>query len=99
MGVDEIILNLLAYDEVNGEFNLKLINMTTNQTTVVHKLETVRKIGLLLSLSDTHKLLCSMSHANVTYLHDPATNVVLTKCVLNFLALQYSYRTLIVNDS
>lgn len=57
LGIDELILNLTAYDDLNnGVFNLKLINMATNQIIITHKLGSVLKLGRLLSLTETHNL-------------------------------------------
>lgn len=96
LGIDELILNLSAYDRLNnGEFDLKLINMVTGQTVVIYKLGTVLKLGRLLSLVETHNILCDITHDDITYAHDPVTDVIFSRCIFNFLASKYSYKTLL----
>lgn len=63
LGVDGLILNLTAYDELNnGIFVLKLINMTTGEIIMTHRLGAVLKLGRLLSLSETHSVVCGVVH-------------------------------------
>lgn len=69
--------------------------MKTCSTIIVQKLGTVYKTGRMLSLSETHNLICNTTHENIDYLHDPVTDVILTRCIFNFLTKQLSYETLI----
>jgi len=52
------------------------------------------KRGRLLNLEETHRLICSKRH-KVTYAHDPRTDVILTKCIFDFVIRKYKYENLI----
>lgn len=79
------ILNLTCYDEYNdGLFYLKLTNFNNNNPIYSKCIGNVNKNGRLLNLSETHAQICTSVH-QLTYAHDPMTDVVLTKCIYTYL--------------
>lgn len=82
---NHIILNLTAYDEYNNHtFYLKLINFNTKEILIIHKLGYVKKNGRLLSLLETHNLICEHNH-NILCEHEPVSDVRLTKCIFDYM--------------
>lgn len=85
LGIDCIMFNLTAYDEYNNKmFYLKLINYNTKKLIFIHKLEYVNKNGRLLSLFETHNLICKNNH-NIKCSHEPISDVKFTKCIVDFI--------------
>jgi len=80
------ILSLSCYDNLNDNvFFLKIINLNTKQILAETKLGNFDKNGRLLNLNETHDLiLCNENH-NDTYLHDPVTDVKITRCLYHYL--------------
>jgi hypothetical protein len=79
------MLNLTAYDECNNKiFYLKLIDFNNNNLIFVHKLEYVKKNGRLLTLLETHNLICNNNH-NIECMHEPVNDVKITKCIIHFI--------------
>lgn len=79
------MLELIAYDVSNNqEFFLQLKNIKNKEIIVSEGIGNVDKGGSLLNLGETHQLICSKSHVT-THLHDPSTDVALTKCIFDKL--------------
>ena len=79
------MFNLTAYDEYNNKiFYLKLINYKNNKLIFVYNLGYVNKKGRLLSLFETHNLICRNNH-NILCIHEPINDVKLTKCIFDFI--------------
>ena len=86
-----IMLNMTAYDADNNKiFYLKLINFKSNEIILNHKLGYITKNGRLLSLKETHDIICKQNH-NITCIHDAVNDVKLTKCIFNYLCLKNNY--------
>lgn len=45
----------------------------------------VEKRGRMLNLGETHSIICKNKHNDITHLHDPITDVILTKCIFNYI--------------
>jgi len=79
------MLEIFASDKYNNqEFYLHLRNMSTKEIIISEEIGYVKKKGNMLKLGETHQLICSKSH-KITYLHDPSTDVILTKCIFDKL--------------
>lgn len=79
------MLEIFSSDKYNNqEFFLQLRNMSTKEIIIPEGIGYVNKRGNLLNLGEAHQLICSESH-NITYLHDPSTDVTLTKCIFDKL--------------
>jgi len=50
-----------------------------------HSIGRVAKQGRLLSLSEAHAMVCETNHDDFTYAHDPVVDVVMTRCVFNYI--------------
>lgn len=91
-----IILNIICYDIHNNRtFNIQLSNLETKEkihsfTITVDK----SKGGRLLNLEETHGILCKENH-NITYIHDPLTDVKFTKCLFDKIIKNYGYENLV----
>lgn len=80
-----VILNMTAYDEQNdNQYCLKLIHSSNRELICSHNIGHVVKNGRMLSLSETHSVVCNTNHT-ITYTHDPVTDVLYTKCIYNYL--------------
>lgn len=81
-----ITLNLTAYDDYNNcHFYLKLINFTNNELICSRHIGRVAKNGRMLSLEETHTSInCNIEH-DADAVHDPAVDVLYTKCIFNYL--------------
>lgn len=86
MGINCEIYTLTGYDNHNnGYYYLKLSNIKNKKTILAEtELGFFDERGRLLSLSEAHNMICRTDHNN-THLHDPVTDVSLTKCLYNFL--------------
>jgi hypothetical protein len=85
LNIQYSVLSLTSYDiDNNGIFYLQLINLYNKQNIAQIKLGRINKIGRLTDLNETHDMICKTNH-NKTYLHDPVTDVHLTKCLFNHL--------------
>lgn len=81
-----LMLNMTAYDEYNNKhFYLKLYVYDTKKLISTQELGYVNKNGRFLSLSETHHIICNLNHGMLR-LHNPATDVLLTKCIFNYLS-------------
>lgn len=90
------ILNIVCYDTHNNRsFNIQLSNMMTKEvifsSTIIHD-ET--KVGRLLSLKEAHSILCFQKH-NITYVHDPLTDVRYTKCIFDKIIKKHGFMNLL----
>lgn len=86
-----IMMNMTAYDTDNNKiFYLKLINFKSNEIILSYKLGYIIKNGRLLSLKETHDLICDQNH-DITCIHDAVNDVKLTKCIFNYLCIKNNY--------
>lgn len=84
------VLDMTAYDDNNDNFyNLKIIDLTNNKR-VLFSIEIghLEKNGRMLNLMETHNLICKTKH-DITVCHDPVTDVILTKCIFNFIMQKF----------
>jgi hypothetical protein len=78
-------LNISTYDDNNDNiFSLKLIDTNNNKLLYSESIGYVLKNGRMLNLKETHDILCEKKH-EVTYYHDPVTDIIYTKCIFNYL--------------
>jgi len=92
---NHVVLNMIAYDTWrNGKFDLKLINMNDDELIFSTYIGTYEKNGRQLSLTETHAMTCSKHH-DITYAHDPCTDVMLTKCIFNTIVHKFTYSNLV----
>lgn len=86
LGIECGIFTLTGYDNHNnGYYYLKISNIKNKKITLAEtKIGHFNKKGRLLSLSEAHSMICKTNHIS-TYLHDPVTDVRLTKCLYHFL--------------
>ncbi|XP_060858581.1 uncharacterized protein LOC132935947 [Metopolophium dirhodum] len=89
-------LNITAYsDRNNNEFNLKLTNIETRETLYSGYIGKLNKNGRMLNLLEAHGLVCNTNH-HITHCHDPIADVILTKCVFDYVVTKirpiYLYR-------
>jgi len=81
------ILNITSYGDNNDSyFNLKLLDITgsTNKLIYSTKIGHHPKNGIMLNLVETHDLICKINH-NTTHGRDPIADVIITKCLFNFI--------------
>jgi len=93
------MLNITSYSDNNDNyFHLKLLDITgsTNKLLYSSKIGYHPKNGRMLNLMETHDLICRINH-NITHSHDPVADVIITKCLFNYIIKgmavwdQYSY--------
>lgn len=57
----------------------------SNQAVIfTHGLGYVERQGRILKLKKTHDINCKLTH-NITYRHDPVADVLLNRCIFNFI--------------
>lgn len=81
------LLNITAYSDDNDNyFNLKLIDNTNNINKLIYteRVGYQEKNGRMLNLMETHDLVCKTNH-NITHSHDPVADVIITKCIFNYI--------------
>lgn len=79
------VLEITCYDVDNNQrFYLQLRNIKTKRVILSEEVGHVDKTGRLLNLMETHNLVCNKNH-NITYAHDPCTDVTITKCLFDKL--------------
>ncbi|XP_060860377.1 uncharacterized protein LOC132937636 [Metopolophium dirhodum] len=80
-----VFLNITVYsDRNNDEFNLKLTNIETKETLYSGYIGKINKNGKMLNLLEAHGLVCNTNH-HITHCHDPIADVILTKCVFDYV--------------
>ena len=83
-------LDISTYSDNNdNNFSLKLIDVSNNKLIHSVNIGHVHKNGRMLNLKETHDMLCKKGH-EVTYCHDPMTDVTYTKCIFNYLIKRIS---------
>lgn len=81
-----VMLNMTVYDEYkNSQYYLKLTHSENDELICSHNIGCVEKNGRMLSLSETHSVICTVNHPDITNTHDPVTDVLYTKCIFNYL--------------
>jgi len=85
LNINHTILSLTCYDTNNDStFYLQIINIRNKQIISQTQIGKVDKNGRQLNLKETHDIICHENH-NITYLHDPVTDVQLTRCIFHYL--------------
>lgn len=81
-----IILNITTYNNYgDNQYFLKLINWEKDEILFNHKIANIKKNGRQLSLEETHSSICNIKHQIMTYVHDPAVDVLYTKCIFDYI--------------
>jgi len=89
------LLNMTCYDISNNQhFYIQLITMRNMRVIYEYSLGAYNKIGRMLSLVETHKIICSKRHKGM-YPHDPCYDLELTKCIFNKMVKQFQYKNLV----
>ena len=68
----------------NNEFTLELTNLETKKILYSGYLGELNKNGRMLGLLEAHDLACNIDH-KITHCHDPIADVILTKCLFNYI--------------
>lgn len=76
---------LSAYDKFNNK-NFFLRANFIGEKEIITEIEIGynEKRGRLLNLMEAHSMVCNINH-NSTYVHDPVTDVKMTKCIYHFI--------------
>lgn len=91
-----IILNITTYNNYgDNQYFLKLINWGKDELLFCHKIANIEKNGRQLSLEETHSSICNIQHQIMTYVHDPAVDVLYTKCIFNYILKLEGYNNII----
>lgn len=87
------MLDMTAFsDDNNGNFNLKLLEIGVYKKTLFStSIGRFNKNGRMLNLSETHAAVCDKNHI-ISYCHDPVTDVILSKCIFNYIILKFPSR-------
>lgn len=77
------MLDITSHDvHKNNIFYLQLKNLKTKETIFSEEIGFYFKVGTQLSLKETHNFICGKMH-KTTYMHDPITDVIYTKCIFD----------------
>ncbi|KAF0757755.1 Uncharacterized protein FWK35_00014957 [Aphis craccivora] len=88
------VLNITCYDKYfDQNFFLKLEKFGNKQIIFETEIGTFNKNGRLLNLEETHRMVCSRKHKTDS-LHDPRTDVKLTKCIFDYIVRIFGYQNL-----
>lgn len=89
------LLNMTCFDISNNQhFSIQLITMRNMRVIYEYSLGAYNKQGRMLSLVETHKIICSKQHKGM-YPHDPCYDLELTKCIFNKMVKQFQYTNLV----
>lgn len=81
--------------KLNGEFELKLINLKNKYVIFRTPLGKIFKRGNQLNLEETHRIICSDPNRHrITYLHDPNVDVLLTRCIFKYIVFKMGLNNL-----
>lgn len=81
------MLDITSYsDNDDNYFNLKLLDVTGSTKKLIYstKIGYYQKNGRMLNLMETHDLICKINH-DITHSHDPVADVIITKCLFNYI--------------
>jgi len=88
------ILNITCYDKYfDQNFFLQIEKFGNKQIIFETEIGTFNKNGRLLNLEETHRMVCSRKHKTGS-LHDPRTDVKLTKCIFDYIVRIFGYQNL-----
>jgi len=88
-------LNITNYSKNNdNQFSLILGNMNNTQQ-IMYEIDIgyFAKNGRILTLKEAHDIICHKTH-EITYCHDPVTDVILTRCIFKYLITKMRPATL-----
>ena len=89
------ILNITCYDKLfNKNFTIIFEKLKTKERIFELDIGSFNNNGRLLNLEEAHGMICSKKH-RMTYAHDPKMDVMLTKCIFNFVVQKQGYQNLI----
>lgn len=89
-------LNLTTNSKhLNGKFYLNLIDMVSKDVMHTVYLGEVNRRGSQLNLREAHDLVCTKDHSFLTYCHDPNNDVILTKCIFNYITQRLGFNNLV----
>jgi len=89
------LLNMTCIDISNNQhFYIQLITMRNMKVIYEYSLGAYNKQGRMLSLVETHKIICSKQHKGM-YPHDPCYDLELTKCIFNKMVREFQYKNLV----
>lgn len=90
------LLNIIGYDTNNDHmFDLQLFDFHNKKLIFSMSTKYFKKKGRLTNLTETHDLICSTKHDDVTYAHDPMTDVIYTKCIFDKLVKKFGIENII----
>lgn len=90
------ILNITTYNNYgDNQYFLKLVNWEKDELLFCHKVANIEKNGRQLSLEETHSSICNVQHQIMTYVHDPAVDVLYTKCIFNYILKLEGYNNIL----
>jgi len=88
------VLNITCYDKhFDKNFFLQVEKFGDKQIIFETEIGTFNKNGRLLNLEETHRMICSRKHKTDS-LHDPRTDVKLTKCIFDYIVRIFGYQNL-----
>lgn len=91
-----IILNITTYNNYgDNQYFLKLINCEKDELLFCHKIGNIEKNGRQLSLEEAHSCICNIQHQIMTYVHDPAVDVLYTKCIFDYILKKEGYNSIL----
>jgi len=96
LNLEYVLLNITTYDvHLDNNYVIRLID--ERNKTIIHEspVGTLDKPGRQLNLNETHTLMCGAKHEFSVELHDPCTDVILTKCIFDKLIRRIKYNNLV----
>jgi hypothetical protein len=79
------VLDITNYSFNNDNiFTIILTDVITKKILYTEIIGYVNKNGRVLCLKEVHDLICKVEH-DITYCHDPVTDVIFTKCIFNYI--------------
>lgn len=91
------ILNITTYNNYgDNQYFLKLFNWEKDELLFCHKIANIDKNGRQLSLEETHSSICNIQHEIMTYVHDPAVDVLYTKCIFDYIIKLKGYKNILI---
>jgi len=86
-------LNITNYSRADdNNFSVILGNMGVEPQTMFEiNIGYYKKNGRILNLEEAHGIICNQPH-DITYCHDPITDVILTRCIFKYILMKIVYR-------
>jgi hypothetical protein len=74
-------------------FSIILTDVNSKKLIYSEEIGYLNKNGRILSLKEMYNLICKIKH--ITYCHDPVTDVILTKCIFNYIVKKITPKTIV----